>query len=163
MAALQYDRRAFLWALGAVLGAMKSSACAAMKAQAPDDVASTLSLRLEELQRRINSLPVELSRWKTRAVNELDQNLHFSQIESLRILMEAFVEDETSLMQALDPHGNPDVFLEQSFGLVFEIIRAQRVWDFYRDKLQLRFSPDFKDSLRTADIVAWDCYLRSDS
>lgn len=44
------------------------------------------------------------------------------------------------------------------FGLNIEIIKAQQVWDFFRDKLELRFNPFFKDSLNIADTVAWDCY-----
>jgi hypothetical protein len=41
---------------------------------------------------------------------------------------------------------------------VINIIRSQQLWDFFRDKLDLRFSPTFKEVLWVADTVAWNCY-----
>jgi hypothetical protein len=85
-------------------------------------------------------------------------NIHSSQLHALDLLVGAFTKDQQTMVDALNPKGDPGQFLQQGLDLVAQTIRAQGVWDFYRGKFQLRFSPDFKDSLRIADLVAWDCY-----
>jgi hypothetical protein len=47
---------------------------------------------------------------------------------------------------------------ERGVGLIQDVIKAQEFWDFFRDKLDPRFSPTFKDVLWVADTVAWDDY-----
>jgi hypothetical protein len=154
------DRRDFLKRLAVGIGAAGLSArdVTAVAQARGNSIGSSLELRKEELRRRVASLPGEVIRWTDRARKELDENLHFSQLQALKILMDAITKDQLEMVQALKPEGDEGEFLRQSLDLVDEIIRAQGVWDFYRDKLQLRFSPDFKESLRVADIVAWDCY-----
>ncbi len=39
-----------------------------------------------------------------------------------------------------------------------DIVEAQRVWDFFRDKLLLRSSPRYRDGLWMADTIAWSAY-----
>ena len=121
-------------------------------------VGETLELSKEELRRRVASLPSELSRWQSRAKAELDMNIHLSQLRALDNLVAAFTKDQLEMVEALNPQGNRGQFLQRGFDVVNEIIRAQGIWDFYREKFQLRFSPDFKAALRVADITAWDCY-----
>lgn len=125
---------------------------------APGDLSKPLEVRKEELRRRVASLPAELSGWRTRAKTELDMNLHLSQIVALDVLVGAFTEDQQAMVNALNPQGNESEFLKQTLDILAEIIRAQGVWEFYRQKYQMRLSPDFKGSLRVADLVAWDCY-----
>jgi hypothetical protein len=85
-------------------------------------------------------------------------NIHSSQLRALEVLVGAFTADQQAMVEALQPQGDANQFLQQGLNVVTEIIRAQGVWEFYREKFQLRFSPDFKISLRVADLVAWDCY-----
>jgi hypothetical protein len=118
----------------------------------------TVILRREELARRVDSLPAEVSGWTDRSKQDLDMNAHFSQLEALGVFMGALVDRQRVLLDALDPNGAADEFRVTALNLVQEIIKGQRVWDFFRDKLELRFSPDFKDVLWVADTVAWDCY-----
>ena len=118
----------------------------------------TLALRRQELARRVESLPKEVCAWKERSRNELDMNAHFSQIEALGVFMDALIDRQRTLLSDLDSTTNPEKFRETALKLVQEIIKSQRVWDFFRDKLELRFSPDFKDVLWVADTVTWDCY-----
>jgi len=117
-----------------------------------------LILRKEELKRRVDTLPAEVQAWRDRSVDVLDMNVHFSQIQALAVLMETFEEAQRALLQQLDAEGNAENFRATALSLVREIIRSQRVWDFFRDKLELRFSPTFKDALWIADTIAWDCY-----
>jgi hypothetical protein len=118
----------------------------------------TLALRREELARRVEGLPTEVDGWRQRSEQQLDMNAHFSQIQALEILVAALVARQRELLVQLDPQGDPEGFRTVALDLVREIIRSQKVWDFFRDKLELRFAPDFKDVLWVADTVAWDCY-----
>ena len=68
-------------------------------------------------------------------------DVHFSQLLALEILVEALVDKQRTVLQDLDSEGSPEAFSEAAFGLVQQIIKSQRVWDFFRDKLELRFSP----------------------
>jgi hypothetical protein len=96
--------------------------------------------------------------WRDRTVNDLDSNLHFSQLQALGILMSTFSDQQVSLLEHLDPAGEKETYQATALELVRNVIRSQKVWDFFRDKLDLRFSPTFKDVLWVADTVAWDCY-----
>jgi len=119
---------------------------------------ATLVLRREELARRVEALPDELAGWRKRSRDELDMNAHFSQIQALEILIGALVAKQRRLLDDLDSEGEPEGFRVTAFELVQEIIKTQGIWDFFRGKLELRFSPDFKSDLWVADTVAWDCY-----
>jgi hypothetical protein len=72
--------------------------------------------------------------------------------------MEIFEGTQRALLQQLDAADKVEDFQATALLLVREIIRSHRVWDFFRDKLELRFSPTFKDVLWVADTIAWDCY-----
>jgi hypothetical protein len=117
-----------------------------------------LALRARELSRRVEALPAEVSTWRNRSQNELDMNVHFSQLQALAIFVDALVSKQRALLDALDPEAEPGAFGSTGLQLINEIIKSQRMWDFFRDKLELRFSPDFKEVLWTADTIAWDCY-----
>jgi hypothetical protein len=118
----------------------------------------TLVLRKDELARRVKSLPEEIAAWRTRAHDDPDANAHFSQLAALEVLLSTFQERQKSLLDALDPAGDGGAFGSGCLELVKELIRAQRVWDFFRSKLNLRFVPGLKEPLWVADTVAWDCY-----
>jgi hypothetical protein len=113
-------------------------------------------LRREELRRRVDALPAEVSAWQTRCRKELDMNAHASQIDAIGVIMEELLVGQRALLAALD--DNPATFGGGAFALIGEIIRAQSIWGYFRSKLDQRFSPDFKDQLWVADTVAWNCY-----
>lgn len=118
----------------------------------------TLAIRQAELRRRVEALPVEVAQWQSRTTTDLDSNAHFSQLQAIGILMETFSAQQQSLLGQLDPAGQPVTFENAAWDLVKNIIRSQRAWDFFRDKLDLRFSPVFKEILWVADTIAWDCH-----
>jgi hypothetical protein len=121
-------------------------------------VAATFSMRKEELHRRVEALPREVGAWKKQTLNDLDSNLHFSQVQAISILVDAFTEQQRTFLGQMDPDGDALAFQNVMLDLIKSIIRSQRMWDFFRDKLDLRFSPTFKEVLWVADTVAWDCY-----
>jgi hypothetical protein len=126
----------------------------------PAVVKAGLLLRAEELRRRVMALPEEVKRWERRTEGEgdLDMSLHFSQLQALHVMMSAYFEQQRTLVTSLSASSQFDVFAANALSLVTSIINSQRVWNFFRSKLDLRFSPEFKDVLRTADIIAADCY-----
>lgn len=119
---------------------------------------ATQVTRREELRRRVEALPKEIAAWKDRAKNELDMNANFSQVQAIELLMSGIIEKQTSMLGSLKADGDGEIFRGKTLELISEIIRAQKIWDFFRDKLDLRFSPIFKNPLWIADTVAWDCY-----
>jgi hypothetical protein len=110
------------------------------------------------LSRRIASLPSELDSWRERAAagNTLQKN--FSQIEALYYFMHTLCRLNEDSFSALDPAGNADVFLSGALDLAANMIKSHTVWDFFRDRLELRFVPQFQRSLLVADLVSHDCY-----
>ena len=119
----------------------------------------TLLNRYEELRRRVEALPTEVGGWKTRSSQQLDLNAHFSQLEALEMLMDGYVGRQRSLLSALNLVNDAEDFAVKAFELTDVMIKSQGVWDYFRDMLELRFSPTFKDALWIADTVAWDSYL----
>lgn len=118
----------------------------------------TLLNRYEGLRRRVEALPTEVDGWKTRSTQQLDLNAHFSQLGALEILMSGYIERQRSLLADLDPLSDAEQFAVKAFQLTNVIIKSQGVWDYFRDMLELRFSPTFKEALWIADTVAWDSY-----
>jgi len=90
--------------------------------------------RNEELRRRVESLPSELQQWRQQSERVLDLNAHFSKLQALGILMDAFVQHQRELLNALQPQGDQEVFRGQAYHLIQEIIKMQNVWDFFRSE-----------------------------
>lgn len=117
-----------------------------------------LIIRKQELSRRIENLPGEIQAWKTATANEVDKNAHFSQLRAIEVLVNTFVDEQRTMIVGLDPSGEVEAFNVNCLNLVRSVIRTQKVWDFFRDKLDLRHSPSHKEPLWVADTVAWDCH-----
>lgn len=118
----------------------------------------TLALRKHELGRRVESLPQEVKGWRDATEAEIDQNAHFSQLQAIEVLVNALVDKQRTGINNLNADGTAETFNVGYFDVVKNIIRAQKTWDFFRDKLDLRHSPAHRDSLWVADTIAWDCH-----
>lgn len=151
-------RREFLARVSAAAGLSHGFWSETFAAASGDLVRSTLVTRKEELSRRVGALDRELKQWQAQAETNLDANAHFSQIQAIRILMGVFVDRQKEVLDSLDPQGEALAFLDTASDIVAQIVRSQFVWEFFREKFQLRYDPFFKDSLWVADTVAWDCY-----
>lgn len=119
---------------------------------------SVLAVRKEELGRHVENIPLELAAWQTAAKTVLDMNAHFNQLEAIGTLVNVYVTRQKIAVKGLSVDGDPLLFQQASFALLQDIVRAQRAWDFFRDKLDLRHSPAHKDALWVADTVAFDCH-----
>jgi len=119
---------------------------------------SMLTMKHQILSRRVASLPIELDTWlrSAEADNLLERN--FSQIEALDCFMRILCEVSEAGFNALNPAGDATVFLKGSFDLVNAIIKSHFMWDFFRDRLELRFAPQFQQLLLMADLISHDCY-----
>lgn len=115
-------------------------------------------LRKQELKRRVENLPLEVKAWRDATEAEVDKNAHFSQLQAIELLVNAFVDQQKVMLGNLDPAGDVETFNVGCLNLVKNIIRAQKSWDFFRDKLDLRNSPSHGESLWVADTIAWDCH-----
>ena len=118
---------------------------------------SALTLKKHELTRRIESIPAEVAVWRGATLQQVDKNAHFSQVRAIEILVKTIVDPQTAAVQQLDP-TNADTFQPASFQILQSLVKAQRTWDFFRDKLDLRYSAIYKDALWFADTVAWNCH-----
>lgn len=120
-------------------------------------LADSLSLKKQELAHRVEAVPVEVAAWKEAAQQELDKNAHFSQLQAIGVLVDALVGEQRQLLDAVDP-ASPQTFGVAALAVARSIIRTQRCWDFFRDKLELRHAPAHRDALWVADTIAWDCH-----
>jgi hypothetical protein len=112
----------------------------------------------EELRRRVESLPDEIAGWRALPATMPHMEAHHSQLAALDGLMTSFIKRQRTLLGELDPLGPAQAFAGKAHELVQKLVRSQQVWDFFRDKLEQRFSPTFGEPLWVADTVAWDCY-----
>jgi hypothetical protein len=110
------DRRTFIRRAAIGLGATALSADdASVAAQtAPAPIQMALELRKQELQRRVDALPAEVGRWLARGSNEPELKIHFSQLQSLNVLMQAFTVQHLAMLGSLKPNGGAANFLQQS-------------------------------------------------
>ena len=102
-------------------------------------VHALLLSRRAELRRRVEALRSEIDEWKTRAQCVLNDALksfeaHSSQIQAIDVIVTALIQTQRDLLK--DRAGKRCSRLQrQGFQLGQHIIKAQRVWDFFRDKL----------------------------
>jgi hypothetical protein len=73
-------------------------------------------------------------------------------------MMDVFFDRQKKIMEGFNSSAEIEDFQFRIFRLLQEIIKAQRIWDFFRDKLELRFNPELRDPLAIADTVTFDCY-----
>jgi hypothetical protein len=111
-----------------------------------------------ELQRRSDALPNEVNEWVNRTRQEIDYNSHFSQMQAIKIMMDVMLSRQKTLLENVDSTTETAGLQRILFDLIREIIKAQGIWDFFRDMLELRMYPSLKEPLAIADTVAWDCY-----
>jgi len=112
--------------------------------------------RLGDLQRRVNALPVEVSAWVKRSSASEPMKVHHTQLKALKALMDTMLEGQTAQVQKLSASAAD--FPVRALQITGEVIRVQQIWDFFRNELSLRFSPDFQDALWVADTIAWNCH-----
>ena len=116
-----------------------------------------LRIRKDEMLRRVEAMPREVAAWHGAVKDQLDLQLHFSQLRAIGTLTAAFEAEQRGLLGQLDAAGDAATFQRACMALTRSILRGQTAWDFFRDKLDLRRS-SFKDQLWAADTIAWDCH-----
>lgn len=117
-----------------------------------------LMAKYQILSRRVASLPAELDTWIEWAAADNTLQKNFSQIQALDHFMRALCRLNEDGFNGLDPSGNIDAFLDSALQLSANVIKAHTIWDFFRDRLELRFVPQFQQPLLVADLVSYDCY-----
>jgi hypothetical protein len=110
------------------------------------------------LSRQTVLFSAELKDWVEWAADGSALAKNFSQIEALNCFMRRLCQSNERGASALDPAGGADVFLDNALHLTADLIKSHVVWEFFRDRLELRFVPLFQQSLLMADLVSYDCY-----
>ncbi len=119
---------------------------------------TALALKKHELSRRAANLPKELAQWKKATEQIVDLNAHSSQLEAIDVLVNTVVAPQGPAAAALDPQGDEGAFYRGSLQVTLDIARAEKLWGYFRDKLELRYSPLHKEPLWVADTIAWNCH-----
>jgi hypothetical protein len=114
------------------------------------------AIRAEELKRRVGALPAEVSAWIKRSGKTEPMKIHMTQVLALEVLMSGLIGSQMKSVNDLPGRG--DEFTARALGVIREVIRAQRIWDFFRSQLSLRFSDDFQKPLWIVDTIAWNCH-----
>jgi hypothetical protein len=114
------------------------------------------TIRAEEIRRRVSALPTEVAAWITRSAPAAPLKIHMTQIQALETLIGRLLDPQLKAVKDLS--GNTVDFPVRVLEIIREVIRAQRIWDFFRSQLSLRFSDDFQKPLWIADTIAWNCH-----
>jgi hypothetical protein len=119
---------------------------------------SMLMMKHQILSRRVASLPVEIDAWLERAEDDKVLEKNYSQIKALGRFMRTLCALNEDSLNALDPAGDVDAFLSNAFDLTEDVVNSHFIWDFFRDRLELRFVPQFQKPLLMADLISHECY-----
>jgi hypothetical protein len=117
-----------------------------------------LLLRKNELERRTKELPAEVAEWRAVTENDLDSNLHWSQLATIDELIKAYRAAYVAKLGNLPPETDKSAYEAALYDVLTAIASAQRAWDFFRRKFDQRKSERYRTRLRAADIIAIDCY-----
>jgi len=104
-----------------------------------------------ELTAKLASVDAELTFWSGQAQLNGRLEKHHTQVERLRADLSPVGTQLRADIAAANV-ATDWTRLERS------VLDLHRVWDFFREKLALRFVPLFEDYLLAADEVAWSCY-----
>jgi hypothetical protein len=116
-----------------------------------------LNIKLQTLSRSVASVPNELKTWLEWATTDHALEKNFTQIRRLVYFVEKLCQQNNDSLGSLEV-TDTDTFLDQALELISNVIKTHTVWDFFRDRLELRFVPQFQEPLLLADLVAHDCY-----
>lgn len=112
-------------------------------------------LRREQLKRKIEALDREVQAWIVRCSDHPRLQANYSQLLAIRAMLVIFTDRQRADCAQL---GAAD-FPRDAYYLAEDIALAQEVWDYFRDRLELRLHPEFQARIAVADTVVWDCYI----
>jgi hypothetical protein len=122
-----------------------------------------LRSRALSLVRRSQSLPGEIDQWLRYAEAGKQFEKNASQLDALDVFMTELLDQLQSasaellnLAQASAPDTNS--LMSQAQTVELGIWKTQRVWGYFRGKLEQRFTPQLALPLLAMDLIAHDCY-----
>jgi hypothetical protein len=105
----------------------------------------------EELLAKLRGIEWELAFWQTQAEDGGPLEKHQSQIDRLVNQLQPVAALVRGEIRTADLRGDWPTFETQ-------VLDLHRIWQFFREKLALRFVDHFRDYLLAADEFAWACY-----
>ena len=121
-------------------------------------------VRIEEVHRGLVNLSGSITEWLHHH-HESDRDAqgnymgrHKSQLEAIESVLAGAIEKIHDLLLGLDPTAEVGEVYEQSREYEEAVIWVERLWGFFREKIDQRDDKRLKDLLRAADEVVWSCY-----
>ncbi len=104
-----------------------------------------------ELLAKLHGIEMELAFWRTQARAGGQLEKHQSQIDRLVDQLQPVAALVIAEINTADLGGDWPTLEKQ-------VLDLHRIWQFFREKLALRFVDHFRDYLLAADEFAWACY-----
>ncbi len=105
----------------------------------------------EELLAKLSAIEWELAFWQAQAKDRGPLEKHQSQIDRLVNQLQPVAAQVSSKISTADLRGDWPA-------LEIQVLDLHKIWQFFREKLALRFVEHFHDYLLAADEFAWACY-----
>ncbi len=107
-----------------------------------------------ELECKLASLSSELAAWLRDSEEKGPLEKHHTQIRAVARALEPSMAAASERLQA----ARDQDLLGDALALEAMVLEIHRIWDFFREKLALRFVAHFALPLVAADELAWRCY-----
>ena len=107
-----------------------------------------------ELNSKLSSLSVELDAWLAASEGGQPLEKHHTQIRAVRRALKVPVDAAAGRIADV---GDGEI-LGQAIAIESMVLELHRIWDFFREKLALRYVEHFTVPLIAADELAWRCY-----
>jgi len=118
------------------------------------DVAAARKQR--ELEAKVAALRRELDDWIAVSDEGKDYEKHYSQIRRIAARLNPALTAVADDLKTTA--GNADCLLSRAETIEQDILDLHRIWDYFRSKIALRATPEFRRFLAVADDFAWSCY-----
>lgn len=112
--------------------------------------------KLAALRRKLAGLRQELAVWRRESERGERLEKHHTQIRRVARQLDAFAGEVEGRIEALA--GDPSALLADGYSVERMVLDLNRIWEFFRSKLALRYVPAFTGPLAAADDFAWACY-----
>lgn len=102
----------------------------------------------------------EINTWLNHADKEYGHILgrNFSQMRRLRLFIDEMLNLAKPFLDNLNLNNPKDDFLFNTEEAETRLRLAEFLWNYFRAKLEARLTPQFRDGLWAADLIAYDCY-----
>jgi hypothetical protein len=119
--------------------------------------------RINQTRRELNCLRGELEKWIRDRLEEdgKAQHQYQTQLTDLQVVLVKALDRIRDGVEGVAEAAGPAAVYVACRRWDNCIVRARRLWTFYREKFDQRQDPRLRDVLRAADEVVWSCYAEA--